>query len=311
MTSTRITAKRTASTILNNKTKVVLGSINIAYTVLGVIMTSENNAMTWDWLKLLCVTIMATLVFEHSQLDVRISELFYNNGHWLLEKGAQPYAFIFYDLPKALLILSAVYLIAVLIIKYRQSRLNATAPNRYKLNLSKPSHNKLDKFMLPLPMREIGYLLIILAMVPATIATLKGVTHVSCPNDLVIFNGDLPYLNLWQNIVAAMPARCFPAAHASAGFSLYGLAFLPTLRKHRYQIVISVTILGWTMGLYKMLFGDHFFSHTLVSMLLSLTIACALATLFFKDSIKAKAKSTSKKHADTATSLLGTETSST
>ncbi|MFP3335086.1 hypothetical protein SB761_30790, partial [Pseudomonas sp. SIMBA_064] len=84
---------------------------------------------------------MATLIFEHSQLDIRISELFYNNGHWLLEKGAQPYAFIFYDLPKALLILLAVYLLVVLIIKYRQSRLNATTLNR----------NKFDKFLLPLP----------------------------------------------------------------------------------------------------------------------------------------------------------------
>ncbi|WP_394123892.1 PAP2 family lipid A phosphatase [Psychrobacter nivimaris] len=269
-------------------------------------MTSENNAVTWDWLKLLCVTIMATLVFEHSQLDVRISELFYNNGHWLLEKGAQPYAFIFYDLPKALLILLAVYLIAVLIIKYRQSRLNATALNRNKYN-----RNKLDKFLLPLPMREIGYLLIILAIVPATIATLKSVTHVSCPNDLVIFNGDLSYLNLWQNIVAATPARCFPAAHASAGFSLYGLAFLPTLRKYRYQIVISVTILGWTMGLYKMLFGDHFFSHTLVSMLMSLTIACALAALFFKQSIKNKAHSTNDDKRHTGLSLSSIEHSNT
>ncbi|MEL0619946.1 PAP2 family lipid A phosphatase [Psychrobacter proteolyticus] len=269
-------------------------------------MTSENNAMTWDWLKLLCVTIMATLVFEHSQLDVRISELFYNNGHWLLEKGAQPYAFIFYDLPKALLILLAVYLIAVLIIKYRQSRFNATAPNRSKL-----SYNKLDKFLLPLPMREIGYLLIILVIVPATIATLKGVTHVSCPNDLAIFNGDLPYLNLWQNIIAATPARCFPAAHASAGFSLYGLAFLPTLRKYCYQIVISVTVLGWTMGLYKMLFGDHFFSHTLVSMLLSLTIACALAALFFKQSIKNKAHSTNDDKRNTGLSLSSIEHSNT
>ena len=113
-------------------------------------MTSKKNAMTWDWLKLLCVTIMASLIFEHGQLDVRISELFYNNGHWLLEKGAQPYAFIFYDLPKALLILLAVYLIAVLIIKYRQSRLNATALNCNKLNRSKLSHNKLDQFMLSL-----------------------------------------------------------------------------------------------------------------------------------------------------------------
>lgn len=237
--------------------------------------------MAWGWLKLLCVTIIATLVFEHSQLDIRISELFYSNGHWLLEKGAQPYAFIFYDLPKALLILLAVYLIAVLIIKYRQPLPDLASQHRHKF----------DRFLLPLPSREIGYLLIIIAIVPATIATLKGVTHVSCPNDLVIFNGDLPYLNLWQNIVAATPARCFPAAHASAGFSLYGLAFLPTLKKYRYHILATVTVLGWTMGLYKMLFGDHFFSHTLVSMLLSLTIACALATLFFKDSIRNKAKS--------------------
>lgn len=237
--------------------------------------------MAWGWLKLLCVTIIATLVFEHSQLDIRISELFYSNGHWLLEKGAQPYAFIFYDLPKALLILLAVYLIAVLIIKYRQPLPDLASQHRHKF----------DRFLLPLPIREIGYLLIIIAIVPATIATLKGVTHVSCPNDLVIFNGDLPYLNLWQNIVAATPARCFPAAHASAGFSLYGLAFLPTLKKYRYHILATVTVLGWTMGLYKMLFGDHFFSHTLVSMLLSLTIACALATLFFKESIRNKAKS--------------------
>lgn len=264
-------------------------------------MTLENQSSAWGWLKLMCLTIIATLIFEHSQLDIRISELFYTNGHWLLEKGAQPYAFIFYDLPKALLILLAIYLIVVLIVKYRQPLPDIASHHR----------NKFDRFLLPLPVREIGYLLIILAIVPTTIATLKGVTHVSCPNDLVIFNGDLPYLNLWQNIVAATPARCFPAAHASAGFSLYGLAFLPTLRKYRYQIFTTVTVLGWTMGLYKMLFGDHFFSHTLVSMLLSLTIACALATFFFKDSITKKAKSanTNKRHADS--SLSNIETSNT
>ncbi|MFT0773611.1 PAP2 family lipid A phosphatase [Psychrobacter aquimaris] len=264
-------------------------------------MTLENHSMAWGWLKLLCVTIIATLVFEHSQLDIRISELFYSNGHWLLEKGAQPYAFIFYDLPKALLILLAVYLIAVLIIKYRQPLPDAASQHR----------RKFDRFLPTLPIREIGYLLIIIAIVPATIATLKGVTHVSCPNDLVIFNGGLPYLNLWQNIVAATPARCFPAAHASAGFSLYGLAFLPTLRKYCYQIVISVTVLGWTMGLYKMLFGDHFFSHTLVSMLLSLTIACALAALFFKQSIKNKAYSTNDDKRHTGLSLSNIEHSNT
>jgi membrane-associated PAP2 superfamily phosphatase len=43
-----------------------------------------------------------------------------------------------------------------------------------------------------------------------------------------------------------------------------------------------VTVLGWTMGLYKMSFGDHFFSHTLVSMLLSLTTTCTFASFLFK-----------------------------
>ena len=143
-------------------------------------MTLENHSMAWGWLKLLCLTILATLVFEHSQLDIRISELFYSNGHWLLEKGAQPYALIFYDLPKALLILLAVYLITVLIIKYRQPLPDLASQHR----------RKFDKFLLPLPIREIGYLLLVLAIVPTTIATLKSVTHMSCPNDLVIFGGE-------------------------------------------------------------------------------------------------------------------------
>lgn len=235
-------------------------------------MRLDNNSTDWLWLKLLCLTIIATLTFEHSQLDVRISELFYANGHWLLEKGAQPYAFIFYDFPKLLLILLGICLITTLTWRFWQSRNSNT-------KIATPFF---IKPIVALSSRELGYLLITLIMVPTTIALLKTFTHVSCPNHLTLFNGELPYLNLWQNIVAKTPAKCFPAAHASAGFSLYGLVFLPTLRRYRYQIFEIVTALGWTMGLYKMLFGDHFFSHTLVSMLLALTLASALAHIFFK-----------------------------
>lgn len=144
------------------------------------------------------------------------------------------------------------------------------------------NHARLNRYILPLSSREISYLLIVIIIVPTTVAMLKAFTHVSCPNHLTLFGGDLPYLNLWQNIVAKTPAKCFPAAHASAGFSLYGLVFLPTLRRYRYQIFDIVTALGWIMGLYKMLFGDHLFSHTLVSMLLALTIASALAHVLFR-----------------------------
>ncbi|WP_367106910.1 PAP2 family lipid A phosphatase [uncultured Psychrobacter sp.] len=256
-------------------------------------MILEDNSSNWMWLKLFCLTIIAALTFEHSQFDIRISEFFYNNGQWLIQKGAQPYAFIFYDGPKALLILSAIYLLGMLVVKYRQP-LNTT---------STINNSKLDRFIVPFSVREISYLLIVLIVVPSTIALLKGVTHVSCPNHLTLFSGDLPYLNLWQSMLTKTDAKCFPAAHASAGFSLYGLAFLPTLYKYRYRIFEIVTVLGWTMGIYKMMFGDHFFSHTLVSMLLSLTIACAFASLFFKRTTKHKAQNKAFNHTNTYKTL--------
>ncbi len=253
-------------------------------------MILEDNSSNWIWLKLFCLTIIAALTFEHSQFDIRISEFFYNNGQWLIQKGAQPYALIFYDGPKALLILLAIYLLSVLVIKYRQPSNSTSIINN-------------SKFIVPFSVREISYLLIILIAVPSTIALLKSVTHVSCPNHLTLFGGKLPYLNLWQNMVANTPAKCFPAAHASAGFSLYGLAFLPTLYNYRYRIFEIVTALGWTMGLYKMLFGDHFFSHTLVSMLLSLTIACALASVILKGTSKHKAQNKALNHTNTYKTL--------
>ena len=160
-------------------------------------MALENNSSDWMWLKLLCLTIITALIFEHSQFDIHISELFYTNGQWLIQKGAQPYAFIFYDAPKALLILLALYLITVLIIKYRQ-------PSN---NVSIIKNRSINQFMVPFSVREISYLLIILIVVPSTVALLKSVTHVSCPNHLTLFGGDLPYLNIWQNILQGLVER--------------------------------------------------------------------------------------------------------
>lgn len=235
-------------------------------------MISKRDSDSWMWLKLLCLTIIATIVVEHSQFDVFISELFYSNGHWLLQKGAQPFAFILYDGPKLLLIIFGVYLMILLAWRYWQKR--HSSPMSAQLFFAKP----VGAFS----SRELGYLLTIIIIVPTVVAILKGITHVSCPNHLMLFDGDMPYVTLWQSILVKTDAKCFPAAHASAGFSLYGLAFLPSLHKYRYRLFAIVTILGWTMGIYKMSFGDHFFSHTLISMLLSLTIACGLASVFFK-----------------------------
>lgn len=220
---------------------------------------------------LFLLSIMATLTIEHSPLDVRISQFFYHNHHWIIEKGEQPYAFILYDFPKLLLILMSIYLIAVFILQYRQASRSGVSAKPLSAN----------RLIWPKSRLETSFLLAALIVVPSTIATLKSLTHVSCPNHLLLFNGDLPYLSIWQSILAKIPNKCFPAAHASAGFSMYALAYLPSLSRHKFMIIAIVSLLGWTMGLYKMLFGDHFFSHTLVSMLLSWSIVCGLSTLFF------------------------------
>ena len=65
--------------------------------------------------------------------------------------------------------------------------------------------------------------------------------------------------------------------HASAGFALYAWAFIPSLWHKRWQIAAMVTVIAWLMGGYKMLIGDHFFSHTLVSMSLAWGICAAVA----------------------------------
>ena len=241
-------------------------------------MNVNKLAVYQQSLILLVFAIISTLIFEHSQLDISISQLFYHhmngNGNWLIEKYRQPYAFIFYNLPKTLIILLALTLLLMRLQRYWYQR-HACNPQNYSMKQRFP----IRQCIASLSNRELSYLLLALVIVPAVIALLKSITHVSCPNHLIVFDGEFAYISIWQNMVAKTPAKCFPAAHASAGFALYALAYLPRLHKYQGRIIFAVSVLGWSMGLYKMSIGDHFFSHTLVSMLLSWSMVCAIAAL--------------------------------
>ena len=225
------------------------------------------------------LSLLSTLIFEHSQIDVTISNWFYTDDSWLIEKNAQPFRFIFYDLPKTLIILLGVYLVINLVLSKQSLRQSTQLTD---LLPSRILSGKISRWLLLLNKRELSFLLLTVLIVPSIVAILKGVTHVSCPTHLTLYNGELPYLSLWQDIVSNSRAKCFPAAHASAGFALYAFAYLPRLYRHKVKIIIAVSFLGWIMGLYKMMIGDHFFSHTLVSMWLSWAIAYAMALLFFR-----------------------------
>jgi membrane-associated PAP2 superfamily phosphatase len=105
------------------------------------------------------------------------------------------------------------------------------------------------------------------------VSGLKAVTNVACPAQLTLFGGSTPHVSLFSHYPEGQrPAnqqRCFPAGHASGGFAVLSLLLLFKSRRHQRQIIVIGLLLGWVMGLYKMLIGDHFLSHTLTSMLIA------------------------------------------
>ena len=114
-------------------------------------------------------------------------------------------------------------------------------------------------------------LLFSMAVVPATASSGKKYTNIYCPKEITEFGGPFEYQHVLEcrrpENVNKKLGRCFPAAHASGGFALMALYFcLP----HKRWLGLSIGLAaGWIMGNYQMLRGDHFFSHTLTTMILA------------------------------------------
>lgn len=227
--------------------------------------TSLTRQYTKHSLLGLLGVILSVWLLEYSPLDVMVSRLFYINNHWLIAKDAILPDLLFYKLPKYLCIALELVIIISFVICHLKHK-----------------HNTKDTITcLGLQKYELGYLALSLISTPTLVAIIKTLTHTPCPAYLSLFGGTLPYLSIIQNIQTHFPAKCFPAAHASTGFALYAFAFLPKLKHHRIMMISAVSILAWIMGIYKMAIGDHFLSHTVVSMCLAWSISAYLARQFF------------------------------
>jgi len=191
------------------------------------------------------------LCFELTPADVWLQEALYDESarSWLWSGADELARFVFYDGPKGLLILFAVCLaLALVFIR----RLPALAPYRSGMRI----------------------VLLSLLLVPAGVAGLKQTNSVGCPRDLALFGGEAAHAGLLAAFLPDSPQPltqrpCFPAAHASGGFALLSLFFLFKERRNRVRALYLALAAGWAMGGYKMMIGDHFLSHTIVSMLLA------------------------------------------
>lgn len=204
--------------------------------------------------------IMTVLLFNALDIDLWVQDHFYNAElqQWILDKDQKIARLIFYDGIKRVYIVFALAL-AVALVFFR-------------------NHTRIQAY------RQ-GLLIVLLSSlaVPLVVGGLKSITHIPCPRHITHYNGSYPHVTLLSsypaNFETRAAARCFPAAHASGGFALLSLFFLFKTRRHKIMGLATAMTLGWSTGIYKMLIGDHFLSHTLVTMLLAWLIILTIAGL--------------------------------
>ena len=211
------------------------------------------------------IILLFTIVFFGiSDVDLSLQDEFFNfsTHKWILFWGEQPYKFIFYDGIKKLLIAFAVSLLLALIF-FRKTKL----VNDYKR----------------------GIIIVVLSaiFVPAITGFLKGETNMPCPKDEIRYGGVYPRIAVWQSYTSEFKlhhkkSKCWPAGHASGGFALLSLIFLFHKKKNKIIAGSVAMVVGWSMGLYKMVIGDHFFSHTFITMVLSWLIILLIAKIVNK-----------------------------
>ena len=197
--------------------------------------------------------VITLLLFELTNWDICIQRLFFDarSSQWLVDVDNPLTRLLFYDGPKKAVILLALLLIAALLVVRGEQR------------------------------RGIALALICLLSVPLIVASLKAGTNMPCPRAVTEFGGTVPAIKVFssypQDAVPTARQRCFPAGHASGGYALMGLMFLFTKRQYRRAAAGFAVAAGTTMGGYKMLIGDHFVSHTLITFCITWAIVSLLS----------------------------------
>lgn len=133
--------------------------------------------------------------------------------------------------------------------------------------------------------RPAAYLASAMVLTIGIVGLLKTVTNVDCPWDLLPFGGKFPYEHLFADRPDGLRhAQCFPAAHASSGYSLMALYFLARERSGyaaRLGLIAGI-VTGLVFGLAQQSRGAHFLSHDLYSAIIAWLIPSALYSFAFR-----------------------------
>jgi membrane-associated PAP2 superfamily phosphatase len=219
----------------------------------------------WPTLALLAATLA---LFELTPLDLWVQDHFYDfsTRRWLVDGSDPLLRTLFYNGPKILLIAFAVALAALI-----------AGPARWRTALGPQA---------VAGRRALAVVLATLVAGPVLIGIGKATTDIFCPSEIHRYGGDVPYVRVFECYPPgqrpARRGRCFPAGHASGGFALLSLACLSSTRRGQL-IGLSIGVgLGSLMGVYQMLKGAHYLSHTLLTALISWLLVLLWQKLFLR-----------------------------
>lgn len=193
-------------------------------------------------------------LFELTEIDLRVQDLFFDaQRHVWLVDGRNPLGrALFYSGPKIVLIAFGLAVFGA-----------AFASPRWRDELGVIHFARMDLLTAGLT----------LATLPALVGGLKDATNVFCPSEIRRYGGEICYAKLFDPAPApSVPSprgRCFPAGHASGGFSLVALAGVARTRRGQHRALAVTAVVGGIMGFYQMAKGAHYLSHTVVTALLA------------------------------------------
>ena len=210
--------------------------------------SSRVDWMLWSTFLLLAGTLG---LCELTGLDLWLQDFFYNASthRWIVDENEPIGRVLFYNGPKAVVAIDAVTALVF-----------ALGPVRWRERF------RFDR-------RGLWLAVLVIATVPILAGIVKKYTNTFCPAEIRRYGGDVVYTKLCESFPADdQPSRrggCFPAGHASGGFALLGLIAVRSSRRWRNGVIAVGLGLGWWMGLYQMLKGAHYLSHTTTTMLIA------------------------------------------
>lgn len=227
-------------------------------------MPSSSTWRFWFWHALIPLLLFGVLLllFEPSELDLVLSDPFYraDAGGWIYRESWWAKALLHRG-GKLLIVGIAVAMLSALFIpRLRPWR------------------------------RAALFLLLSIGLGTGGVALAKATINRHCPWDYQRYAGTVPYAPLFAEAAPnAKVGHCFPAGHASGGFSLLGSYFVyhRRCRRRAWAGLMLGLLLGSLFGFGQLARGAHFVSHNIWTAAFCWTVALLLYVFPFAGSLLA------------------------